>query len=133
MNKRKKGVNYKLNLTYPKVKFEGFSVSVEPLKSVELKISYWLENLEKEDIPFIKKDFKNARTMVYNNIDTNVFSNKFIYLLEHPTHIVNNSSYICWKFHLFTKPETQIKDITYQLQHISKELYENILKDIEMK
>lgn len=130
MKRDPKGIKYKLNLQYPDVKFEAQTVSL-PIKGVELKVSYWIPNMSYDDVPVVKDKYKKARQLLLKNINRDLFSEKFIYILDYPNNIVTKKSYICWTFHLYTRGEVNRKDITENLQVISHKLYSDILSEQE--
>ena len=130
MKREKKGIIYKLDLTYDNVKFSATTVSL-PIKGVQLNVGFWMEDLSTDDIRYIKQKYHMARKLLVKNIDQNVFYDKFIHILDYPENIITKKSYIGWTFHFYTKPEQSIQTITPELQTLCDKLFKEIIQEIE--
>jgi len=128
MRRSKSGVNYKIDVKYPNVRFKGVSVS-QPIRSVEYSVGYWVYNMDEEKLKSEKLKYTQTKKYLLNSEKMSVFQDKYIHWMDFPETIIQSKK--CWigfKFHFFTKGEGNIKQINEVLCDWSKDIYENILK-----
>lgn len=127
MKKSETGVKYKIDLKYPNVKFSGTSVS-QPIKSVEYKIGYWVNDLDVDDKSIHQDKFKRSKEIIFDHPNLGQFQDKYINFMDFPNTTKSKKSWISFTFHFFTKGEPDRVSITQLLQDVSKEIYEEVFK-----
>jgi hypothetical protein len=127
MRRSNTGVNYKIDVKYPNVKFKGMSVS-QPVRSVEYSVGYWVTNLTEEKLKSEKLKYTRTKKYLLNSEKVSVFQDRYIHWMDFPETINSKKCWIGFKFHFFTKGEFNIEQINDVLCEWSKDIYENILK-----
>jgi hypothetical protein len=127
MRTKNGGVNYKIDVKYPNVRFQGMSVS-QPVRSVEYSVGYWVTDLTEEKLKSEKLKYTRTKKYLLNSEKVSVFKDKYIHWMDFPETIKAKKCWIGFKFHFFTKGEGDIKEINEVLCEWSKDIYENILK-----
>lgn len=121
------GVNYKIDLKYPNIKFQGKSIS-QPVRSVEYSVGYWVTELTDEKLKSEKLKYTRTKKYLLNSEKVSLFQDKYIHWMDFPENIKSKKCWIGFKFHFFTKGEGDINQINEVLCEWSKDIYDNILK-----
>lgn len=103
-----KGRLYKLNSTYPNVKFEVSTVNQKPLKTITLESRFWYKKSEGKDT---KKEidtiFKNCKRTLFYNSNGFYDVDKIIHIQDVPLDMTTSTQNIfcLFEFTLFVSTE----------------------------
>ena len=83
MRTKNGGVNYKINVKYPNVRFQGMSVC-QPVRSVEYSVGYWVNDLDEEKLKSEKLKYTRTKKYLLNSEKVSVFKDKYIHWMDFP-------------------------------------------------
>lgn len=127
-----KGRLYKLNRTYPNVKFEVSTVNCKPLKSLTLETRFWYEKTDEIDTKTeLDKLFRNCKRTLFNHSNEFYDVDKIIYIKDIPFDLTQKTSkvFCFFEFTLFLKTEDRSElNISAESTRITNKLFEEVFE-----
>lgn len=127
-----KGRLYKLNRTYPNVKFEVSTVNQKPLKTLTLETRFWFEKTNEDETKTqLEKLFRNSKRSLFNNSNGFYDVDKIIHIKDIPNDLTNKTTKVFCLFEhtlfLNSKDLTEI-DVSTETTRITNKLFEDVFE-----
>lgn len=121
------GRNMHFKGTWSNVKFKGYAVDTQDLKSIELSMGFWMD--PSEDAPQYSKDlFRKTKKLIQTN-KADYYYDRMIAINDTPVQTQISRIYVRYIFNLYLRDRKDFKPVMNDLIPLCDELHQQVFKD----